>query len=294
MSKDILYNMKSQGLIAPKDYVLDNLCLLSFGGSISYGVSTPESDTDLIGFYVPPTDHIYQPGIYGFDKPNIADVFTAQHIMFEGMSYDITLYPIQQIFKLAYDGNPNIIDFLVSDRKYVVYFNLIGFKVIDNARLFLSKKCVARYLGFSTSELSTIKKGMDKYSGLKHLDDIELKKDLPRYGLYRKYGYDVKAAGNMIRLCCSLDVLLKVGYYCPSDYNEDIRSVRNGEYSFDDLSRLVLAFKEEVKNKEEESSLVDEPNLTEVRNVLEDCIDIFIRWENDRLKGRLFKKGRDN
>ena len=292
MSKDILYNMKSQGLIAPKDYVLDNLCLLSYGGSISYGVNTPESDTDLIGFYVPPTDHIYQPGIYGFDKPNIADVFTVQHIMFEGMSYDITLYPIQQIFKLAYDGNPNIIDFLVSDRKYVVYFNLIGLKALDNARLFLSKKCVARYLGFSTSELTAIKKGMDRYKSLinthnveEHLSENRLKELLPRYNLYKQYGYDVKAAGNMIRLCCSLDVLLKVGYYCPSDYNEDIRSVRNGEYSFDDLSRLVLAFKEEVKNKEEESSLVDEPNLTEVRNVLEDCIDIFIRWEDDRLKG---------
>lgn len=272
----ILTELKNANLINPPDYVLNNLCFLSYGGSISYGVSTPDSDIDLIGFYVPPIEYIYQPGIYNFDKINVAEVYSVHHIQYNGKSYDITVYPITNLFKLAIEGNSNILDFLMTSSQYIVYENNVGKNIWYNAIDFLSKKCVSKFLGFATSELASVEKGIKSYS-------IYLNKDSPilsnilnsRVSLYEKYGYDTKNTGHILRLIASLYDILTSCDYCPSHYAVDVRKARNGEYTFEEVKNTFLKFKETIPELEKNSELPDEPDREKIRKLLVDSIENF-------------------
>lgn len=274
----ILTELKNANLINPPEYVLDNLCLLSFGGSISYGVNTPDSDIDLIGFYIPPIEYIYQPGIYNFDKINVAEVYSVHHIQYNRKSYDITIYPITNLFKLALDGNSIILDFLVSSSEYIIYENDIGTDIRDNAFTFLSKKCVPKFLGFATSELASVEKRLIDWNNYIDNKDVSFLSKIPasRIPLYQNFKYDTKHMGNLVRLIASLNDILTRRHYCPSDYSENIRKVRNGEYKFEDIKKTFLAVKETIPELERSSKLQDEPDRDKIRNLLVNSIEKFL------------------
>lgn len=279
----ILTELKNAKLINPPNYVLSNICLLSYSGSISYGVDTPDSDIDLIGFYIPPREYIYQTGIYNFDKPNIAEVYTVHHIRYNGKSYDITIYPITNLFKLALDGNPSILDFLLSSSKYIVYENDVGANIWNNACKFLSKKCVSKFLGFATSELNSTERVLKTYQDYIVCNAPSFLKNIPtsRLHLYEKYGYDTKNTGHIVRMMASLDDILTREHYCPSNYATEVLEVRNGKYTFEEIKKTFLKVKETIPELEKNSKLQDEPDREKIRKLLVNSIEEFLGDKNE-------------
>ena len=111
-------------------------------GSRAYGTSTPASDWDYRGVVVAP--RVYRDGyLHKFEQLVLKDP-------------DCTIFDIRKFFKLAADSNPNVLELLwLDDTSYVE--KGIGFDLLrQNRSLFLSKKALHTFVGYSISQLKRI------------------------------------------------------------------------------------------------------------------------------------------
>ena len=74
-------------------------------GSHSYGTNTPESDEDFRGILIPPIEYYLSP-FYKIDQ-------------YEDPTCDRTIYAIKKFFNLARNANPNILEMLFVDKKFI-------------------------------------------------------------------------------------------------------------------------------------------------------------------------------
>lgn len=127
------------------DLYKDRICFLTVAGSYGYGLNTETSDIDLRGVILPTKDELI--GLKSFKQRDDRDT-------------DTCLYELNRFIHLAKDGNPNVVE-LLGMREYLV-FNDIGEKLIDNAKLFLSKKCYKTFKGYSASQLRKIENSLSE------------------------------------------------------------------------------------------------------------------------------------
>jgi len=112
-------------------------------GSRLYGTSTPVSDTDIRGVFIPPREYFL-----GFLN-NIEQV--------EEKANDITFYDVRKFFKLCTDCNPNIVELLFVPDEFTNKSSSEWEKVKENRDLFLSTKARYTFSGYAISQLHRIK-----------------------------------------------------------------------------------------------------------------------------------------
>lgn len=113
-------------------------------GSQAYGTNTPESDIDVKGLCIPPSEYYH-----GFMK---------QFEQAEGKEpYDMVIYGLQKFFHLASDCNPNIIEVLNTDPEDWVIETPIFRRLWEKRDLFLSRKARFTFSGYAISQLKRIK-----------------------------------------------------------------------------------------------------------------------------------------
>jgi predicted nucleotidyltransferase len=174
----------------------DKIALLTFGGSISYGLNTPESDIDIRGIVMPSmcdmfgTPYFINPaeeknnrlvfGNEGFEQ--VTDIPT-----------DTTIYSLDKIVKLLYKCNPNTIEILGCRPDHYAMVSEYGQRLIDNAHIFLSKLAYGSFAGYSRAQFQRLKNALGKDSASKTFqtlclaDNIErlqshLEREYPGYG----------------------------------------------------------------------------------------------------------------
>ena len=239
---------------SPK-WMHDNIHYECLMGSYAYGVNTKESDKDIYGFFIPPKEMIFPKDfIRGFDK----DVYNFEHFTNCYDDVDFTIFNIVKYFYLCMGINPNIIDSLFVPNDCIIEMSNIGKMVRDNRYLFLSKLSWKKFKGYAYSNYTRLTKSH---------------KEGKRKVLIDKYGYDVKEAYHCIRIINELQQILR-------DENIDLRmdkerliSIRNGEYT---LNEIKLLFQKEEKTTEslyEKCKLPDTPRVKEIRNLLKLCLD---------------------
>ena len=242
-------------------FVKDNLCLLAFGGSISYGVNTDESDVDLIGFCIPPKKFIYQENIItGFDTPLTFDMFTTQQVI-DGTTHDISISSLARLAKLAYDGNPNALEVIFTLDEYVIQENKIGERVRDLSPLFLSKNAIYKCMGYARSEIGQVKKRKAKWGSCERVD-------IPRANLHEMYGYDTKSAAHSVRLLDNAMSMI-VTHDVISDHNKMfIRSIREGNFTYEEIIEMVETKMRKVEDEAEKCSLTKAPDFDFIKKKL--------------------------
>lgn len=112
-------------------------------GSRAYGTNTPTSDWDFRGAVVAPPQ--YRDGyLHRFEQLVLNDP-------------DCTIFDVRKFFKLAADSNPNVLELLwLDDADYIE--KGVGFDLLrQNRSLFLSKKVLYTFVGYSTSQLKRIR-----------------------------------------------------------------------------------------------------------------------------------------
>lgn len=206
------------------DFVKSNTIYQTIVGSTCYGLNTPTSDIDIKGICIPPKEYYF--GLQNFEQQEIGK--------------DATIFAIKKFFNLAKDCNPNIIEMLNVDEKFILYIDKYGKKLRENRDLFLSKKAKFTFSGYAFAQLKRIKGHMKwimydqiepkeedffvtkfrkigngevkSYTHFKEQEyDIALKKwnqylnwkknrNPDRAILEQKYGYDCKHAMHLIRL----------------------------------------------------------------------------------------------
>lgn len=112
-------------------------------GSHLYGTSTPTSDEDIRGVFVPPKEYFI-----GFQH-HIKQV--------ENKTQDIVYYDIRKFLALCCDNNPNIIELLFVPYEQWRVKSLEWEWIVANRDIFLSKKARWTFSGYAVSQLHRIK-----------------------------------------------------------------------------------------------------------------------------------------
>jgi hypothetical protein len=126
-----------------KEVLNSSIIFKCISGSKLYGTSTPESDTDVRGVFIPPEEYYF-----GFLN-NVEQV--ESHIP------DETFWEIRKFFKLCLDNNPNILELLFIPDSHVLYQSKPWFKIMENREIFLSTKIRYTFSGYAMSQLHRIK-----------------------------------------------------------------------------------------------------------------------------------------
>lgn len=127
-----------------KEYVGKHTVYSAVVGSKAYGTDTLESDTDVRGIAVLPDLSHY----FGYLK---------KFEQFEDKANDVVIYDVRKALKLIADCNPNMVDLLFVEDRFIQSIHPCFHKVIENRESFLSLRAVYSYTGYAFSQLSRIK-----------------------------------------------------------------------------------------------------------------------------------------
>lgn len=143
--------LRSEKHLAPKGwlkqtkdgiFIGENIIMLGLGGSYAYGTNTPTSDIDIRGICLNSREDI------------LAGTVSDEH--FEQVvneATDTTIYSLNKIVSLLANVNPNTIEMLGLDEDQYLYLSEEGKMLVDNAHVFLSKRCAQSFGGYANAQL---------------------------------------------------------------------------------------------------------------------------------------------
>lgn len=117
-----------------------NIILLGLGGSYAYGTNKEGSDIDIRGIALNSRSDILAGTVDKFEQ--VTETNT-----------DTVIYSLNKIVNLLLNVNPNTIEMLGLDPDQYIYLSDEGKMLVDNAHLFLSKKCAHSFGGYANSQL---------------------------------------------------------------------------------------------------------------------------------------------
>lgn len=136
--KEKLRNSKEYKFLYNNEHLGNNIILLGLGGSYAYGTNNESSDLDIRGCAL------------NSKKEILTNVNFEQVVNNET---DTTIYGLNKFISLLTACNPNMIEILGLRKEHYLYVSPIGQKILDNSKLFLSKKAVHAFGGYAYSQL---------------------------------------------------------------------------------------------------------------------------------------------
>lgn len=131
-------NSKDYNFLRENPHLGENIILLGLGGSHAYGTNTEGSDLDVRGIALNSPKEI----LLGRDFEQIVNETT-----------DTTIYSLKKMITLLSNCNPNTIELLGLKPKHYLYVSPEGYKLLENKKLFLSKKAVNSFGGYANQQL---------------------------------------------------------------------------------------------------------------------------------------------
>ncbi len=202
-------------------------------GSRAFGLSTPESDEDRRGIYLPPaTWH------WSLTKP-------PEQVESIVNGLDVIDWEIEKYLSQALKGNPTILETLWSP--LVLFATGLGEELISLRKCFLSRRLIATYSGYSLNQF--------------HLMERKARAGEP---------YRVKHAMHLIRLLHSGlhaartgEILVDVG-----EHRAELLAIRRGERSWDEVAARRAELDAEFRAAFEASVLPELPDFDRVNEFL--------------------------
>jgi predicted nucleotidyltransferase len=112
------------------------IILAGITGSRSYGLDTPESDTDIRGVWVAPTDQVL--GIFPFKESIVTT------------DPDVQIHEVSKFIRLALKPNPACLELLWLD--FYIGATAEGKLLLENRRIFLSDKVRYSFGGYALDQ----------------------------------------------------------------------------------------------------------------------------------------------
>lgn len=157
-----------------RDLAEKNTILLIKSGSRLYGTTTPDSDEDFVGIFLPDKKHIF--GLSAVEQVELSIKDKNKSGKNTKDAVDKTLYEYRKFIKLALENNPNVLEVLFFSAESVVSINDFGKRLHEKRHLFpwiQAKKKVLAY-AFSQRHKITIKRDnyLDIINGLDYLRSL--------------------------------------------------------------------------------------------------------------------------
>lgn len=142
--KDLIYSENYEFLWS-NPHLGDNIVFLTYGGSHSYGTNVATSDIDIRGCSLN-------------SKNDLIGLSNFEQVVHE--KTDTTVYAFNKLIQLLLNCNPNVIEMLGCKPEHYFYMTDIGQFMIDNRKLFLSKKAVYSFGGYATQQLRRLENAL--------------------------------------------------------------------------------------------------------------------------------------
>ena len=127
-----------------------NRILEIVSGSHLYGTSTPTSDKDYVGVFMPPKEYVI--GLKSVQEVDIGIKDKNEDGKNTQDAVDRKLYEYRKFLNLALGSNPNIIEILFVNLESIVSCTLVGSELLDSRKLFISKLCMPKFIGYAHSQ----------------------------------------------------------------------------------------------------------------------------------------------
>ena len=133
-----LMNSSEYDFLRTNERLGDRIILLGLGGSYAYGTNNEGSDIDFRGVtMMMPSDLL---GLTEFEQ-------------YEDDRTDTVIYGFNKLVRLLLDCNPNTCEMLGLDEDQYLVKSAIGQELIDNSRMFLSKRAIKTFGGYADAQL---------------------------------------------------------------------------------------------------------------------------------------------
>lgn len=263
----LLQRLGQKNLIHPPKFIYANTMYLTRMGSVAYGVSQDSSDLDIYGFCVPPKEMVFphlSGEIPGFGRQIQRFESWSEHHVKEPDSqktYDFCVFSIVKLFDLAMNNNPNVIDCLFTSRENVIHSTIMSELVREHRRMFLHKGAMHRLRGYAFSQMSKIRNKTNA-SNPKRASDIE------------QHGMDLKFAYHVARLVLQAEQILLEGDLDLLRNRELLKSIRRGEWSFQDLETWFNQKEKDLETHMANSKLPNLPPEHAIKQLLMQCLEM--------------------
>lgn len=131
--------------IKTNEHLGKHVILLCLAGSYSYGTNVDGSDIDIRGITLNQKSDLI--GITRFEQ--YVDEIT-----------DTVIYAFNKIVTLLLSCNPNTIELLGLNPEHYLYLNDIGKLLLDNRKLFLSKRAINSFGGYADAQLRRLQNAL--------------------------------------------------------------------------------------------------------------------------------------
>lgn len=249
------FNADEMGLIQPPEWLPNCVHYETLSGSHAYGVANKNSDTDVVGFCIPPKEIIFphlRGEIHGFgrQKSEFRNFEGHQIEDADGEVWDLTMFNIVEYFAQCMDNNPNWLETLFTPERCLMTNTTCSKHVREHRKLFLHKGGFYRFTGFAKSQIHKMKKRDREESRL------------------LKYGY------HAVRLLDEVEQILTEGDLVLDNNVEKLRAVREGDWSIEEIEDYFESKEANLKELYEETDVVPHsPDEDAIKTLLLECLE---------------------
>lgn len=231
--------------------------LIVYKGSVTYGTQREGSDVDFLGICFPPMEAVF--GLKKWEQKEFD--FTKDKLKYEG-----TIYDIRKFFRLAMNGNPNILESLFVEPKYIAFNTDYGKRILEQRKAFLSRnKCYKSFTGYAYSQLYKLEK--KEYKDSHRREEVE------------QYGYSLKNAYHLIRLMhMAIQILVERDLTVLRPERQLLLRIRNGKFTLAEIRAMTDTLEKSAKEAYIRSTLREEVNRSRLEMLLMNLMeDYFMR-----------------
>ncbi|MDE6251203.1 MAG: nucleotidyltransferase domain-containing protein [Lachnospiraceae bacterium] len=131
--------------INTNEHLGNHVILLGLAGSYSYGTNNERSDIDIRGVSLNSKSDLI--GMTIFEQ-------------YVDDNTDTTIYSFNKMVKLLLSCNPNTIELLGLNPEHYLYLNSVGKELINNSKMFLSKRAVQSFGGYADAQLRRLQNAL--------------------------------------------------------------------------------------------------------------------------------------
>lgn len=136
---------ESYDFLRANDHLRGKIIFLTLGGSYAYGTNVETSDVDVRGCALNSKTDLL--GLSNFEQAVNTET-------------DTTVYSFNKLVSLLLNCNPNTIELLGCKPEHYFLITDIGQEMIDNRKLFLSKRAVNSFGGYATQQLRRLENAL--------------------------------------------------------------------------------------------------------------------------------------